>query len=125
MASSSCCCTPGKSMLARLAASPLMSPASPSTNTARSACFAAVTASANPAVELSVIPQPFAYTTLTLPARCLIPSRGVTAAGPRSERRDFVVGEGADHGDGRHTRCQRQPLCVVLEEDDRFFGHAK
>src|SRR5438034_3626327 len=67
-------------MLARLAASPLMSPASPSTSTATSACFAAATASANPADAVSVMPQPFAYATLTLPARALIPSRGVTAS---------------------------------------------
>src|SRR5947199_5440 len=46
----------------------------------RRACFASATSSANPADTVSVMPQPFAYTTLTLPARALIPSRGVTAS---------------------------------------------
>src|SRR5213593_4379023 len=103
MAWSSCCCTPGRSILARLAASPLMSPASPSTSTATSACFAAATASANPADTVSVMPQPFAYTTLTLPARALIPSTGVTAS--------------------RGSPRPGQEPRVVLEQHDRLFGH--
>src|SRR5213079_2692207 len=106
-------------MLARLAASPLMSPASPSSSTATSACFAAATASANPAVAVSVMPQPFAYSTLTLPARLdpLQRSHGVpwvATPGPRAERRDLIIGEQADDGDGAHSRHERQELRVVL-----------
>src|SRR5439155_561089 len=99
MASNSRGWMPGRSRLARLAASPLMSPASPSTSTTTSACFAAVTASANPADAVSVIPQPLAYTTVTLPARALIPSSGVTASreSPRPDQSREIVHVDAAH----------------------------
>src|SRR6266850_321410 len=80
-ASSSCCCTPGRPRYARLAASPLMSCRSPSTRIATLARRAAATASANPAVDVSSIPAPRAYTT-SVPegTRVLIPWSTVTTS---------------------------------------------
>src|SRR5207249_8560452 len=48
----------------------------------------------------------------------------LTAAGPGAERRGLVIGEGADHGEGFDARRERQDLTLVLEQDDRLFGHA-
>ena len=62
-ASSSCSCTPGRPIIERLAASPLISPRSPRARIATLACRAAATASAKPAVDESSIPDPCAYTT--------------------------------------------------------------
>src|SRR5206468_5859771 len=83
-ASSSCCCTPGKPSDARLAASPLMSPRSPRTSTATFACRAAATAAANPAVAVSSMPAPCAYTTC-VPAGtfALMPCSTVTTSSAR------------------------------------------
>src|SRR5438477_442056 len=85
-ASNSCSWTPGNPSDERLAASPLMSPRSPSTRIATLACRAAATASANPAVALSSMPEPCAYTTC-VPATTfdLTPCSTVTTSDARHE----------------------------------------
>ncbi len=70
--------TPGIFKEARDSASPVMLPLSPTAETTMSARAAASMASANPAVDVSVMPQPFATRIVALGNISLIPSSKVT-----------------------------------------------